>query len=138
MNAELKVKMYRDMLRLRRFEENVRDLFAANKLPGFVHLYIGEEAIAVGACSATNKEDYLTSTHRGHGHVLAKGADPGRMFAELYGKETGYNKAKGGSMHLAAPELGILGANGIVGAGMPLATGAAMTRQADEKTGAWP
>ena len=127
MNAEMKVKMYRDMLRLRRFEENVRDLFAANKLPGFVHLYIGEEAIAVGACSATNKDDYLTSTHRGHGHVLAKGADPGKMFAELFGKATGYNKAKGGSMHLAAPELGILGANGIVGAGMPLATGAAMT-----------
>lgn len=127
MNAELKVKMYRDMLRLRRFEENVKDLFAANKLPGFVHLYIGEEAVAVGACSATNKDDYLTSTHRGHGHVLAKGADPGRMFAELYGKSTGYNKAKGGSMHLADPELGILGANGIVGAGMPLATGAAMT-----------
>lgn len=127
MNAELKVKMYRDMLRLRRFEENVKDLFAANELPGFVHLYIGEEAIAVGACSATTKEDYLTSTHRGHGHVLAKGADPGRMFAELYGKATGYNKAKGGSMHLAAPELGILGANGIVGAGMPLATGAALT-----------
>lgn len=127
MNAELKVKMYRDMLRLRCFEENVKDLFAANELPGFVHLYIGEEAIAVGACSATTKEDYLTSTHRGHGHVLAKGADPGRMFAELYGKATGYNKAKGGSMHLAAPELGILGANGIVGAGMPLATGAALT-----------
>ena len=127
MNAKLKIKMYQDMLRLRRFEENVKDLFAANELPGFVHLYIGEEAIAVGACSATNSDDYLTSTHRGHGHVLAKGADPGRMFAELYGKSTGYNKAKGGSMHLAAPEFGILGANGIVGAGMPLATGAALT-----------
>ena len=127
MNAKLKIKMYQDMLRLRRFEENVKDLFAANELPGFVHLYIGEEAIAVGACSATNQDDYLTSTHRGHGHVLAKGADPGRMFAELYGKATGYNKAKGGSMHLAAPEFGILGANGIVGAGMPLATGAALT-----------
>lgn len=127
MNAEQKVKMYRDMLRLRRFEENVKDLFAANKLPGFVHLYIGEEAIAVGACAAINHDDYLTSTHRGHGHVLAKGADPGRMFAELFGKATGYNKAKGGSMHLAAPELGILGANGIVGGGLPLAAGAAMT-----------
>lgn len=127
MNAKQKVKMYQDMLRLRRFEENVKDLFAANKLPGFVHLYIGEEAIAVGACTAINHDDYLTSTHRGHGHVLAKGADPGKMFAELYGKITGYNKAKGGSMHLAAPELGILGANGIVGGGIPLATGAAMT-----------
>ena len=127
MNKNLKLKMYQDMIRLRRFEENVKDLFAANKLPGFVHLYIGEEAIAVGACSAINQDDYLTSTHRGHGHVLAKGAEPGRMFAELYGKVTGYNKAKGGSMHLAAPELGILGANGIVGGGIPLATGAAMT-----------
>ncbi len=127
MNAKQKVKMYQDMLRLRRFEENVKDLFAANKLPGFVHLYIGEEAIAVGACSAINTDDYLTSTHRGHGHVLAKGADPGKMFAELFGKITGYNKAKGGSMHLAAPELGILGANGIVGGGLPLAAGAAMT-----------
>lgn len=127
MNKNLKLKMYQDMIRLRRFEENVKDLFAANKLPGFVHLYIGEEAIAVGACSAINQDDYITSTHRGHGHVLAKGADPKNMFAELYGKITGYNKAKGGSMHLAAPELGILGANGIVGGGIPLATGAAMT-----------
>ncbi len=127
MNKKLKLKMYQDMIRLRRFEENVKELFAANKLPGFVHLYIGEEAVAVGACSAINQDDYLTSTHRGHGHVLAKGAEPGKMFAELYGKSTGYNKAKGGSMHLAAPEIGILGANGIVGGGLPLATGAAMT-----------
>jgi acetoin:2,6-dichlorophenolindophenol oxidoreductase subunit alpha len=127
MNKKIKLKMYQDMVRLRRFEENVKDLFAANKLPGFVHLYIGEEAVAVGACNAINPDDYITSTHRGHGHVLAKGARPDRMFAELFGKSTGYNKAKGGSMHLAAPELGILGANGIVGAGLPLATGAAMT-----------
>lgn len=127
MNKNLKLKIFQDMIRLRRFEENVKDLFAANRLPGFVHLYIGEEAVAVGACSAINQDDYITSTHRGHGHVLAKGAQPDRMFAELFGKSTGYNKAKGGSMHLAAPELGILGANGIVGGGIPLATGAAMT-----------
>ena len=123
----MKLKMYTDMLRLRRFEENVRDLFGAGKIPGFVHLYIGEEAVAVGACAAIQTEDYLTSTHRGHGHVLAKGADPVKMFAELFGKATGYNKGKGGSMHLAAPELGILGANGIVGGGIPLAIGAAMS-----------
>jgi len=127
MDNNLKLKMYRDMLRLRRFEENVRDLFGSGRLPGFVHLYIGEEAIAVGACAAINPDDYLTSTHRGHGHVLAKGARPDRMFAELFAKSTGYNKAKGGSMHLAAPELGILGANGIVGGGLPLAAGAAMS-----------
>lgn len=129
MTNEMKKKLYKDMLRLRRFEENVLDLNSKGKLPGFVHLYIGEEAIAVGACAATNKDDYLTSTHRGHGHVLAKGADSGRMFAELFAKETGYNKAKGGSMHLAAPELGILGANGIVGGGLPLAAGAALSAQ---------
>ena len=127
MKAQLQKKLYKDMLRLRRFEENVQALFSEGKIPGFVHLYIGEEAIAVGACTAVGHDDYLTSTHRGHGHVLAKGADPGKMFAELYGKITGYNKAKGGSMHLAAPEIGILGANGIVGGGIPLATGAAMT-----------
>ncbi|MDL2206107.1 thiamine pyrophosphate-dependent dehydrogenase E1 component subunit alpha [Eubacteriales bacterium OttesenSCG-928-N13] len=127
MEASMKKELYIDMLRLRRFEENVRDLFAAGELPGFVHLYIGEEAVAVGACSAIHSDDYITSTHRGHGHVLAKGAQPDKMFAELFAKSTGYNKAKGGSMHLAAPQLGILGANGIVGGGIPLATGAAMT-----------
>lgn len=129
MNNSDKLKLYREMLRIRRFEEMVKDLFASMEILGSVHLYIGEEAVAVGACAAIEKEDYLTSTHRGHGHVLAKGADPGKMFAELLGKVTGYNKARGGSMHLAAPELGILGANGIVGGGLPLAVGAAMSAQ---------
>lgn len=129
MTDNTKKKFYKDMLRLRRFEENVQDLFAKMKILGSVHLYIGEEAIAVGACAAINKDDYLASTHRGHGHMLAKGADAGRMFAELYGKETGYNKAKGGSMHLAAPDIGIMGANGIVGGGIPLATGAGFSAQ---------
>jgi pyruvate dehydrogenase E1 component alpha subunit len=127
MKKDIKKKLYKDMLRLRRFEESIAELFAAGKLPGFVHLYLGEEAIAVGACCVIEKDDYITSTHRGHGHVLAKGADPGKMFAELFGKATGYNKAKGGSLHVAAPEIGVLGANGIVGGGIPLATGAAMT-----------
>jgi len=127
MDANLQKKMYTDMLRIRRFEEIVCDLFAHGRLPGFYHLYIGEEAVAVGACSAINPDDYITSTHRGHGHVLAKGADTKKMMAELYAKATGYNKAKGGSMHLAAPEIGILGANGIVGGGIPLATGAAFS-----------
>jgi len=122
-----RIKMYKEMLRIRKFEEKVSELCLNGKLAGFYHLYIGEEAVAVGACTAINGSDYITSTHRGHGHVLAKGADMDRMFAELFGKSTGYNKAKGGSMHLAAPELGILGANGIVGGGIPLATGAALS-----------
>ena len=100
------IHLYREMLRLRRFEEHVRDLFAAGRLPGFVHLYLGEEAIAVGACAATNVDDYLTSTHRGHGHVLAKGGDPKRMFAELYAKVTGYNKARGDPVWRGKPGAG--------------------------------
>ena len=127
MNDTLKIKMLKDMMRIRKFEEQLYQLFLAGALPGFLHLYLGEEAIAVGVCSALNKDDYITSTHRGHGHVIAKGADTAQMMAELYGKRTGCNKGKGGSMHIAVPELGILGANGIVGAGLPLATGAALS-----------
>lgn len=127
MDSDLKKKFYREMLRIRRFEETVRDLFAEGKLPGFYHLYIGEEAIAVGACGALEKSDYISSTHRGHGHVLAKGARMDKMMAELYGKITGYNKGKGGSLHITSPEDGVLGANGIVGGGIPIATGAALT-----------
>jgi pyruvate dehydrogenase E1 component alpha subunit len=96
-------------------------------MPGFVHLYLGQEAVAVGVCAALNVDDTITSTHRGHGHIIAKGGDVKRMMAELYGKATGYNKGKGGSMHIADPSLGILGANGIVGAGIPIATGAGMS-----------
>lgn len=126
MNNDQAIKMYKDMSRIRVFEEIVRDRFADGTISGSVHLYIGEEAVAVGACAAINSDDYITSTHRGHGHVLAKGADPKKMMAELFAKETGYNKGRGGSMHLAAPEIGVLGANGIVGGGLPLAAGAAL------------
>jgi len=121
------VQMYRGMLRIRHFEDRVKDLFAAGEMPGFVHLYLGEEAVAVGACTALKDDDYITSTHRGHGHILAKGGEMKYMMAELYGKATGYNKGKGGSMHIACPELGILGANGIVSGGIPIATGAALS-----------
>ncbi|MBC8450118.1 MAG: thiamine pyrophosphate-dependent dehydrogenase E1 component subunit alpha [Chloroflexi bacterium] len=119
--------MYERMLKIRHFEDRVKDLFAAGEMPGFVHLYLGQEAVAVGACAALNDDDYITSTHRGHGHIIAKGGDMKRMMAELYGKATGYNKGKGGSMHIAAPGLGILGANGIVGGGLPIATGAGLS-----------
>ncbi len=119
--------IYERMLKIRHFEDRVKDLFAAGELPGFVHLYLGEEAVAVGVCAAMKDSDYITSTHRGHGHIIAKGGDMGCMMAELYGKATGYNKGKGGSMHIAYPELGILGANGIVSAGIPIATGAGMS-----------
>jgi pyruvate dehydrogenase E1 component alpha subunit len=121
--------MHRRMLVIRLFEERVADLHARSLLPGLAHLYIGEEAVAVGVCEALRADDYIASTHRGHGHALAKGASPDRMFAELLGKEAGYCKGKGGSMHIADPVTGNLGANGIVGAGAGLATGAAFAAQ---------
>jgi TPP-dependent pyruvate/acetoin dehydrogenase alpha subunit len=127
MDKDFKLKMYKDMLKIRLFEDKVNELVRKGELFGFYHLYTGQEAVAVGACSALHKDDYITSTHRGHGHVIAKGMHLDKMMAELMGRITGYNKAKGGSMHLASPEFGILGANGIVGAGMPLATGAALS-----------
>ena len=120
-----KLKLFEKMFLIRAFEERISSLFAKNKIPGFVHLYIGQEAIAAGVCSALSKDDFITSTHRGHGHVIAKGADLKRMMAELFGKKTGYCKGKGGSMHIADMEAGILGANGIAGGGLPIATGAA-------------
>jgi TPP-dependent pyruvate/acetoin dehydrogenase alpha subunit len=119
--------MYERMLKIRHFEDRVKDLFAAGEMPGFVHLYLGQEAVAAGACAPLREDDYITSTHRGHGHIIAKGGDVKLMMAELYGKATGYNKGKGGSMHIADPRLGILGANGIVGAGLPIATGAGLS-----------
>ncbi len=124
---ETLILMFETMLKIRHFEERVKNLFAAGELPGFVHLYLGQEAVAAGACATLREDDYITSTHRGHGHIIAKGGDMKRMMAELYAKVTGYNKAKGGSMHIADPSLGILGANGIVGAGIPIATGAALS-----------
>ena len=134
---ETLILMYERMLRIRHFEERVKELFAAGELPGFVHLYLGQEAVAAGACATLRDDDYITSTHRGHGHIIAKGGDMKRMMAELYAKVTGYNKAKGGSLHIADPDLGILGANGIVGAGIPIATGAALSaklRKTDQAT----
>ncbi len=128
-SKEKMVEMYAIMSRIRMFETRVSELFAAGKIPGFVHLYAGEEAIATGVCSNLRISDLITSTHRGHGHLIAKGGDVKFMMAEVLGKKTGYCKGKGGSMHIADVDLGILGANGIVGAGPPLATGAALACQ---------
>jgi pyruvate dehydrogenase E1 component alpha subunit len=119
------LRAYRQMVRIRLFEEQVNDLYTRALMPGLAHLYSGEEAVAVGICEALNIDDYITSTHRGHGHCLAKGASPDRMFAELLGKEAGYCRGKGGSMHIADPATGNLGANAIVGGSVGIATGAA-------------
>ena len=127
MNTGMKLKMLRDMMRIRSFEERLYALVKAGEMNGFLHLYLGEEASAVGVCSALNRDDYIASTHRGHGHVIAKGVEPRAAMAELFGKETGSNRGKGGSMHICVPELGIIGTNGIVGGGIPLATGAAFS-----------
>ena len=124
-DADQLVQMLRLMVRIRRFEDKVAWLFKRGKLPGFVHLYIGEEAVAVGACSALREGDRITSTHRGHGHLIAKGADVSRMMAELLGKRDGYCRGKGGSMHIVDFSLGIMGTNGIVGGGIPIAVGSA-------------
>lgn len=123
------ITMYDTMVKIRLFEQNVVDLFAAGKIPGFVHLYLGEEAVATGVCANLRKDDYIASTHRGHGHLIAKGGDLNLMMAELFGRSTGYCKGKGGSMHIADLDLGILGANGIVGGGPPLAAGAGLAAQ---------
>ena len=125
--VELGTRLYRQMVRIRRFEEQVNELYTRALMPGLAHLYVGEEAVAVGICEALKKTDYVTSTHRGHGHCLAKGATPDRMFAELLGKEAGYCRGKGGSMHIADPATGNLGANAIVGGSAGIATGAALT-----------
>jgi len=123
--TELWIRMYRNMLAIRLFETEVNDLYMRALMPGLAHLYIGEEAVAVGVCEALRRDDYVTSTHRGHGHCLAKGASPNLMFAELLGKEAGYCKGKGGSMHIADPATGNLGANAIVCGSAGIATGAA-------------
>ena len=121
------IDMYRVMVRIRTFEERVAKEFAAGNILGAAHLYAGEEAVAAGACANLRPDDYIISTHRGHGHLIAKGGKTERMMAELYGKKTGYNKGKGGSMHIADMEIGILGANAIVGAGVTIAGGAALS-----------
>jgi len=129
-SAELGLQMYERMQRIRAFEEQVNQLYRSAKMPGLAHLYIGEEAVAVGVCEALRKDDYITSTHRGHGHCLAKGAAVDRMFCELLGKEAGYCRGKGGSMHIADHENGNLGANAIVGGSAGIATGAAFSAKA--------
>jgi pyruvate dehydrogenase E1 component alpha subunit len=126
-DADRLLRMYRRMLMIRLFEEKVNELYTRALMPGLAHLYIGEEAVAVGICEALQPDDYITSTHRGHGHCLAKGATLDRMFAELLGKEAGYCKGKGGSMHIADPDTGNLGANAIVGGSAGIATGAALS-----------
>ena len=114
------------MLLIRRFEERAAHLRSTGLIPGFLHPYIGQEAVAVGVCSALGPDDVLTSTHRGHGHLIARGADPARMYAELFARDGGYNRGKGGSLHMIDTALGFLGANGIVGGGIPIAAGAAL------------
>lgn len=126
---ETLLDLHRRMVRIRLFEETAGKLMEDGKIPGALHLYVGQEAVAAGVMVHLSDDDWITSTHRGHGHLIAKGGEFDRMFAELYGKATGYCKGKGGSMHICAMELGMLGANGIVGAGIPLATGSAMAHQ---------
>src|SRR5438067_13113185 len=127
LSAEKQVDLLRQMLTIRRFDSRVLEIYREGIMRGTSHPYIGEEAIAVGACAALRRDDYITSTHRGHGHCIAKGGDVRLMMAELLGKATGYCKGKGGSMHIADLDAGILGANGIVGGGMGIATGAALS-----------
>src|SRR6059036_2281257 len=127
MELEQHLHMYRQMAKIRAFEEQVNELYKGAKMPGLAHLYVGEEGVAVGVCEALRRDDVITSTHRGHGHCLAKGAAVNRMFAELLGKEAGYCRGKGGSMHIADQDTGNLGANAIVGGSAGIATGAAMS-----------
>ncbi len=131
--AEEQLEMLRSMQTIRRFEERASDDYRSGAIFGVVHCYIGEEAVAVGVCAALNEDDQIISTHRGHGHCIAKGADLKRMMAELYGKQTGYCKGKGGSMHIADFSIGMLGANGIVAGGIPIVTGAALAAQLEGK-----
>lgn len=129
MNREKSIELLDLMYKIRLFEERTMKLFREGLIVGALHHYIGEEAIAVGACVAAEKDDYVVSTHRGHGHCIAKGADLKRMMAELMGRETGYSRARGGSMHIFSIEKGLLGGNGIVGGGLPIALGSALSGQ---------
>lgn len=132
MSKENTIEMYKTMLKIRKFEEVAIRGAAEGKIPGFIHLYIGEEAVATGVCSNLRNDDFITSTHRGHGHIIAKGGELKLMMAELFGKATGYCKGRGGSMHIADASRGILGANGIVGAGHDIALGAGLSAQYKE------
>lgn len=129
LKKDLYMEFYRTMYKIRTFERRIEEFSMKGDIPGFVHLYIGEEAIATGVCANLTHQDYIQSTHRGHGHTIAKGAKVDRMMAELFGKKTGYCKGKGGSMHIADFSVGMLGANGIVGGGFTLATGAALAEK---------
>ncbi len=131
MSNEDFIAMYRTMRLIRRFEERIVELVNRNEVPGVTHEYIGQEAVATGVCHALQVDDVITSTHRGHGHILAKGGEPRRMMAELMGKSTGYNRGRGGSMHIADLGLGIYGANGMVGGGVPIACGAAFAAKSN-------
>ena len=126
-SAQEMLRFYRTMVTIRKFETLAGELFAAGKIPGFIHLSIGQEASSVGVCSVLRPDDYIATTHRGHGHVIAKGGDLKKMIAELIGRKTGYCKGKGGSMHIADFSLGILGANGVVGGGFPIIVGAGLS-----------
>ncbi|MFA5026448.1 MAG: thiamine pyrophosphate-dependent dehydrogenase E1 component subunit alpha [Candidatus Methylomirabilota bacterium] len=126
LDKPLLLEIYRKMVSVRVFEETAADLFLKGQIPGFLHVYIGEEAVAAGVMAHLTDQDFISSTHRGHGHAVAKGARLDMMMAELHGKKTGYCHGKGGSMHIADLDLGILGANGIVGGGIPIATGAGL------------
>ncbi len=121
------LELYRTMLRIRMFEERVRELYAAGRIPGFVHLSVGQEAVAAGVAAALRDDDYMFSTHRGHGHFIAKGGSPGGLMAELYGKATGICRGKGGSMHIADLSVGYLGANGVLASGCVLAPGVGLS-----------
>jgi pyruvate dehydrogenase E1 component alpha subunit len=125
-NSKL-LDMHRQMLTIRFFEEKVSELYGQNLVPGTIHLYAGEEAVAVGVCANLRRDDYITSTHRGHGHCIAKGARLDKTMAEILGRKTGYCKGKGGSMHIADFSVGMLGATAVVGAGIPIATGAGLS-----------
>ena len=127
------IALLQRMLLIRRMEERLGEVVKSGELPGSVHLYIGQEAVAVGVCSNLTRDDWIASTHRGHGHFLAKGGDPHAMIAEIFGRATGICHGKGGSMHVADFSQGILGANGIVGGGIGLAVGAALAAQLDGK-----
>ncbi len=129
LNEQTVLEMHRTMCRIRYFEEAASAKYKAGELPGFIHLSIGQEACAAGVCATLAATDYITSTHRGHGHCLAKGGDAKRMMAELFAKQAGYSQGRGGSMHIADVSVGMLGANGIVGQSMPLGVGAALTAQ---------
>lgn len=129
LDADLARALYTCMSRIRQFEETAGRLLADGQLPGFLHLSIGQEAIAAGVCSALSISDHITTTHRGHGHCIAKGGSLGRMMAELFGKAEGYCRGRSGSMHIADPAVGILGANAIVGGGLAMALGAAFSAQ---------